>query len=144
MADCIAAIHKDADSDYGVSFPDFPGCITAGKTIDEAKDLVKQALDLHVEGMNEDGDELPVPSKLEKILADDDYAEMIAFMLVPAPVEKSKTVRVNITVMKTVLSQIDSAAKKRGMSRSMFLVRSAREAIERNDKSQNAWFLSLQ
>ena len=37
----IALIHKDARSDYGVSFPDFPGCITAGKTLDEAKHIVK-------------------------------------------------------------------------------------------------------
>ncbi|MBL0942631.1 MAG: type II toxin-antitoxin system HicB family antitoxin, partial [Alphaproteobacteria bacterium] len=33
----IALIHKDKNSDFGVSFPDFPGCITAGKTLDEAR-----------------------------------------------------------------------------------------------------------
>jgi predicted RNase H-like HicB family nuclease len=31
--DYIAYLHKDRDSDFGVSFPDFPGCITAGKTL---------------------------------------------------------------------------------------------------------------
>ena len=36
MQSYIALIHKDADSDYGVSFPDLPGCITAGTTLDEA------------------------------------------------------------------------------------------------------------
>jgi len=35
MASYIAVIHKDPDSDFGVSFPDFPDCITAGATIDE-------------------------------------------------------------------------------------------------------------
>ncbi len=39
MASYIAAVHKDPDSVFGVSFPDFPGCITAGDTIDEAKNL---------------------------------------------------------------------------------------------------------
>ena len=39
MPNYIAVVHKEPDSDYGVSFPDFPGCITAGKTIDAAKDL---------------------------------------------------------------------------------------------------------
>ena len=34
--DYIAYLHKDRDSDFGVSFPDFPGCVTAGKTLDEA------------------------------------------------------------------------------------------------------------
>ncbi len=32
----IAYLHKDRKSDFGVSFPDFPGCITAGKTLDES------------------------------------------------------------------------------------------------------------
>ena len=39
MANYIAIVHKEAKSDFGVSFPDFPGCITAGKNIDEAKDM---------------------------------------------------------------------------------------------------------
>ena len=33
----IALLHKDPKSDYGVSFPDLPGCITAGRTLDEAR-----------------------------------------------------------------------------------------------------------
>ena len=36
MRQCIALIHKDADSGYGVSFPDFSGCISAGQTLDDA------------------------------------------------------------------------------------------------------------
>ena len=42
MANYIAVVHKDPKSDFGVSFPDFPGCITAGSSIDEAKDIVVQ------------------------------------------------------------------------------------------------------
>ena len=33
----IALIHKEPDSDFGVSFPDLPGCVTAGSTLDEAR-----------------------------------------------------------------------------------------------------------
>ena len=43
--DYIAIIHKEPDSDFGVSFPDFPGCITAGRTLDEAKEMALEALD---------------------------------------------------------------------------------------------------
>jgi len=43
MANYIAIVHKEAESDFGVSFPDFPGCITAGKDIDEAKDMAHHA-----------------------------------------------------------------------------------------------------
>ena len=42
----IAVIHKDADSDFGVSFPDLPGCITAGRTLDEACAMATEALAL--------------------------------------------------------------------------------------------------
>ena len=45
----IAYLHKDRDSDYGVSFPDFPGCITAGRTLDEASRLAGEALALHIQ-----------------------------------------------------------------------------------------------
>ena len=55
----IAIVHKETESDFGVSFPDFPGCITAGKNIDEAKDMAQEALTLHIQGMLEDGEQLP-------------------------------------------------------------------------------------
>jgi len=55
----IALIHKDKDSAYGVSFPDFPGCISAGDTFDEVMAMGKEALGFHAEGMLEDGQELP-------------------------------------------------------------------------------------
>ena len=41
MTEYIALIHKEPGSDYGVSFPDFPGCITAGTTVDEARRMAE-------------------------------------------------------------------------------------------------------
>lgn len=54
-----AEIHKNQDSDFGVSFPDFPGCVTAGKTLDEALSNAEEALQLHVDGMIADGKQIP-------------------------------------------------------------------------------------
>ena len=130
MANYIAIVHKDPESDFGVSFPDFPGCITAGSNIDEAKDMAQDALALHIQGMLEDGDRLPTPSKLEKIMANPDFAGAAAFLVVGVPDAKPRTVRVNITVPEMTLKQIDTAAKERGMSRSSFLVHAARNAIQ--------------
>ncbi|AOY58394.1 MULTISPECIES: type II toxin-antitoxin system HicB family antitoxin [Desulfococcus] len=135
MANYIAVVHKASKTDFGVSFPDFPGCITAGQTVDEAKDLAQEALALHVKGMIEDGDEMPAPSKLEDIMADADYADVIAYLVVSIPDTKPRTVRINITVPEMTLKQIDAAAKKRGMSRSSFLVHLAQNAIH-SDHSQ--------
>jgi predicted RNase H-like HicB family nuclease len=130
MATYIAIVHKDPKSDFGVSFPDFPGCIAAGKNIDEAKDMAQESLTLHIQGMIEDGEELPTPSKLEEIMADPDFADATAYLVVDVPDAKTRTVRVNITVPEMTLKQIDAAAKKRGMSRSSFLVHAAQDAIK--------------
>ncbi len=130
MANYIAIVHKEAKTDFGVSFPDFPGCITAGKNIDEAKDMAQEALTLHIQGMLEDGEQLPGPSRLEEIMSDPDYANAIAYLVVSAPDAKPRTVRVNVTVPEMTLKQIDAAAKKRGMSRSSFLVHAAQNAIQ--------------
>ena len=130
MANYIAIVHKDPKGDFGVSFPDFPGCITAVKNIDEAKDMAQEAVTLHIEGMIEDGEQLPAPSKLESIMADPDFADAAAYLVVDVPDTTPRTVRVNITVPEMTLKQIDAAAKKRGMSRSSFLVRAAQNAIQ--------------
>ena len=138
MANYIAIVHKEPKTDFGVSFPDFPGCMTAGQTVDQAKDLAQEALAFHVKGMIEDGDELPAPSKLEDIMADADYADAVAYLVVSIPDTKPRTVRVNITVPEMTLKQIDAAAKKRGMSRSSFLVHLAQNAIHSNQSQPSA------
>ncbi len=68
--DYIAYLHKDRDSDFGVSFPDFPGCVTAGKTLEEARRMAAEALALHIEGMIEDGDAVPPSSNLDALAND--------------------------------------------------------------------------
>ncbi len=50
----IGVIHKDPDSDYGVTVPDLPGCFSAGSTIDEAMAMAREAIELHVEGLGSD------------------------------------------------------------------------------------------
>ncbi|MBW1759318.1 MAG: type II toxin-antitoxin system HicB family antitoxin [Deltaproteobacteria bacterium] len=138
MANYIAVVHKDAQSDFGVSFPDFPGCITAGKNIDEAKDMAHDALLLHIQGMIEDGEPCPVPSKLEQIMSDPDFADAAAYLVVSVPDSKPRTVRVNITLPETTLKQVDAVAKKRGMSRSSFLVHAAKNAIHSSHNEASA------
>lgn len=58
----LVAIHKDPDSDYSVTIPDLPGCFSAGSTFAEALTMAREAIELHIEGMLEDGQELPTPT----------------------------------------------------------------------------------
>ena len=48
---------------YTVTFPDLPGCITEGDTEEESFQMAKEALELHLYGMERDGDEIPKPSR---------------------------------------------------------------------------------
>jgi len=137
MANYIAVVHKDPKSEFGVSFPDFPGCITADSTIDGAKDMAHDALSLHIKGMLEDGEHIPAPSKLENIMDNPYYSDAAAILVVSVSEAKPRSVRVNITIPEDMLRKIDSVAKKRGMSRSSFLVHAAQNAITSKQNSHS-------
>lgn len=128
MRQYIALIHKDANSDYGVSFPDLPGVITAGSTLDEARDMAVEALALHLEGLVEDGEAVPEPSSLEDIMSDAENRDGVA-VLIAAPSPDVKTVRVNVTLPADVLSEIDKYAEREGFTRSGFLVQAAKKVM---------------
>lgn len=122
--DYIAYLHKDRNSDFGVSFPDFPGCITAGKTLDEAHRMAAQALALHISGMLEDGDAIPAPSTLDALAADPARKNAVAFLVHVDP-HADRTVRINITAREQQLDRINRLASEAGMTRSAYMVHSA-------------------
>lgn len=125
----IGLIHKDPKSDYGVSFPDFPGVITAGRDLDDARRMAEEALALHVEGMMEDGEAIPEPSPLEAIMAKRTNRGAVA--IVVGLVTEGVARRVNITVPEDVLARIDRYASEHGLSRSGFLVQAAKKVLEK-------------
>lgn len=128
MADYIALIHKEPDSDYGVSFPDFPGCVSAGTTIDEARAMAEEALALHIEGLREDGAPVPAPSPLEEIMAQRENRDAVA-VLVSAPAAQARAVRVNITLPEDVLAEVDRFAEAHGYTRSGLLLQGAKRIL---------------
>jgi predicted RNase H-like HicB family nuclease len=124
----IALIHKERGSDYGVSFPDLPGCITAGATLDEARAMATAALALHLEGLVEDGEALPEPATIETIMAERENRDAVAILVDP-PRNAAKAVRINITLPADVLDAIDRYAEAQGLTRSGFLARAARREL---------------
>lgn len=131
MAHYIALIHKDADSDYGVSFPDFPGCVSAGVTLDEAREMAAEALAFHIDGMVEDGEAIPEPSSLEQVMADHENRDGVAILVATETETRSKTVRVNITLPEDTLRDVDRYAEAHGFTRSGFLVQAAKRVMEK-------------
>ena len=67
-------IHKDPDSDYGVTVPDVPGCFSAGETLDEALAQATEAIECHIEGLMLDGESIPLPHDIQHYHDDLDYA----------------------------------------------------------------------
>ncbi|AIN61572.1 type II toxin-antitoxin system HicB family antitoxin [Pseudomonas soli] len=121
-------LHKDADSEYGVTVPDVPGCFSAGATVSEALENVQEALALHFEGLVADGDPLPQPQEVDVYLGNPDYAggvwAVVDFDITPY---LGKAVRFNATLPENLLHRIDELVKKdhRYASRSGFLATAA-------------------
>jgi predicted RNase H-like HicB family nuclease len=74
MSGYIALIHKDEGTSYGVSFPDVPGCVSAGDTFEEAVANAAQALAGHFALMEADGEAVPSPRTFEQLKRDPDFA----------------------------------------------------------------------
>jgi predicted RNase H-like HicB family nuclease len=129
MRQYIGLIHKEADSDFGVSFPDFPGVVTAGANLDDARAMAEEALAFHIEGLVADGEAVPEPSSLEDVMAVPENRDGVA-ILVAVKTEARKAVRVNVTLPEDVLEQIDRYAEAHGFTRSGFLTKAAKRAME--------------
>lgn len=121
MTAYVAYLRKDPDSDYGIDFPDFPGCVSAGHTVEEALAMAAEALAGHVAVMAADGEPVPMPSSMESLLSDP-LREDAAMVLVPLDTDLLKAERVNITLPRSLLGRIDAVS---GGNRSRFLVEAA-------------------
>jgi predicted RNase H-like HicB family nuclease len=130
MVAVVALVHGVPGA-YGISFPDFQGCIAGGHTVDEALRRGRDALDFHVESMIEVGEALPKVRGIAEIRSDPEFAEDFADALV-AVVEAdlpAKAVRVNISIDERLLDRIDRAAESTGETRSGFIAAAARERL---------------
>lgn len=84
----VSFIHRD-DAGYGISFPDFPGCVAVAETADAVVRRGREALAFHVEGLSEDGDSIPPPRSIEAIQGDPDLAHWrrnADLVLIPLPI----------------------------------------------------------
>ena len=128
----LAFVHKEPDSIYGVSFPDFPGCISAGETLDMALANASEALQGHVQMMEADGETIPLPRSIDAIQADCSLVEeregavLSAVHLIR---DLGSTTRINLSLDLGLLKAIDEEAKARKQTRSAFLASAARREL---------------
>jgi len=123
-------LHTDDGVRYGVTVPDLPGCFSAGDTFEDALESVKEAIDLHLEGLIEDGGSVPVARSIAQHRTDPDFSDGI-WAVVDVDVSRfdGRAEKINITVPRRVLAQIDTYARAHGSTRSGFLVDAARRVM---------------
>lgn len=125
-------LHKDKHSDYGVIVPDLPGCFSAGKSTDEALTMVQEAIELHLEGLIEEGQPIPRPTSIETHKNNRDYAGGTwALVTVNESTLRVKAQRLSITIPERALDAIDRYANQHNETRSGLLTRAALEYIGR-------------
>jgi len=129
----VAVIEKEPDSAFGIWFPDVEGCFSAGDTLDEAVANAAAALRQHVEAVESAGRSVLPARSVDEVLLDEDVAASVeggaVLFAVPLLADAGRTVRINISLDKALVDQIDTAAGARGLTRSAFLAQAAREKI---------------
>ena len=96
-----AVFERDEDG-YSVTFPDLPGCITCGDNLEDAYLMAKDALELHLYGMEQDKDDIPSPSKPESItVKSDSFLTLIeAYMPLIRDEMANKAIKKTLTIPK--------------------------------------------
>ena len=67
-----AIIIRHAGANYSVEAPDLPGCVSTGTTVEEAINNIKEAIDFHLEGLKEEGLDIPPPKRTLSAIVEDD------------------------------------------------------------------------
>lgn len=119
-----AVIEKGGDG-YGVTFPDLPGCTSAGDTLEHAFVNAHEALAGHIDVSLEYGEQPPNASPVEKVAADPEN-QSAAIMLIGVTVP-SRDQRIELAIDEGLLEEIDAL----GADRSQFLADAARVELAR-------------
>ena len=130
----IAIEWGDEKTATGIVFPDIPGAITAGDTIEQAYELAVEVAHIQLEELAAAGQPIPLPGSISAHRENFDFAGW-GWGLVEIDVTPylGKTEKVNVTLPGRVVRQIDDYVTLHGIkSRSAFLTRAALHELERH------------
>jgi predicted RNase H-like HicB family nuclease len=63
-----AVVFEKADHNWAAYVPDLPGCVTTGRTLDETRQLIGEAIEFHIEGMRLRGEQIPEPTTVAELV----------------------------------------------------------------------------
>ena len=97
-----AVFEPNGKGGYGVYFPDLPGCATVGDDFESAQANAVEVLELHLYGMEKDGDTIPAPSKNPVAYPETESGYFLSFVTIYPDIVKNemdnRRVRTNITI----------------------------------------------
>lgn len=123
-----AVLTYEEGYEIAVTFPDLPGCATSGATEEEAIAMGREALGLHLWGMETDGDEIPEPSGLRNVDTEENEIACMIDVYMPAVRLSQENKSVNRTV--TLPAWLNAKAIECGINFSQVLQNALKEAIQ--------------
>ena len=127
----IAVLEYGDKGMIGVRFPDLPGCVSCEETTDKAVESAKEVLLLHLYGMEEDGDEIPVPSELRDIQLEKNELPILVEVNMKPYREKMHKRFVKKTL--SIPSWINTIAEEQGVNFSAVLLKGLKEECHIQD-----------
>jgi predicted RNase H-like HicB family nuclease len=126
-----AVFEQTNDKAYSVFFPDIAGCVSAGDTLEEAIEMSKEALSLHLSEMINDNDECPA---IDLQNAKQEAEGCILMMIEPNAAiisrrTKDKAVRINITIPQFLLESVDNYVKAAHTNRSRLIAETLQQRL---------------
>jgi predicted RNase H-like HicB family nuclease len=122
-----AVLERGPKGTFGAWFPDFPGCVAAGKSQEETIGKAENALAQAVDALAEHGRPLREPTPIEQIVLPKG-CDLVAYFIVGVdPPDPSE--RVNVYLPKSLIGRVDRRATELGMSRSSFFGLAATHAL---------------
>lgn len=120
-------VHKEENSAWGITVPDFPGCFSAADNWENLPNAVREAVELYCEGEDLT---IPLPGDVERYAMDKKYrGGQWVFVEIDTRKLNTRAVRLNISLPEKLVNEIDDYAKSAGMTRSGFLAQAAGKAL---------------
>lgn len=127
------AVLEKSDGGYSIYFPDIPGCASWGKNLIEAQSMAREALELHLYGMEQDGEDYPVPSEdVGRVSPDDIVVLVTAYPELFHERYENRKVRMNVTIS----SRLRSLAQKENINCSQVLEVALKDMLGINQKER--------
>lgn len=112
---------------YYITFPDLPGCITHGETVEDAFAMAKEALELHLYGMEEDSNSIPKPTVPNQIIVNNN--SFVTLVEAWMPLIRNQIANKAVKKTLTIPKWLNDAAEEKKINFSQILQTALKERL---------------